>query len=158
MGTDSPNSQRFVFVRPRNARDPGCSSPAPSLPRQHVLKGPSAMNLAGYERPKFELSDLLQTIITYKLAEANRAHQNRLQNLLARLAEYRFNLVVAGRLMLKQSAGTPSVPDQGRTNRIPTCIGASRRTAERQIHGRMELQPIFPQRHANLRVAEGNRP
>jgi small GTP-binding protein len=55
------------------------------------------MNLAGYERAKFELSDVLQAIITHKLTEENRTLHDRLQDLLARLAEDRFNLVVAGR-------------------------------------------------------------
>jgi GTP-binding protein EngB required for normal cell division len=55
------------------------------------------MDLAGYERAKFELSGVLQTVITHKLADEYRTVQDRLRDLLARLAEDRFNLVVAGR-------------------------------------------------------------
>jgi small GTP-binding protein len=59
--------------------------------------GVSAMDLRGYESAKFEVSELLQRVVTHKLTEDNRSLHDRLQDLFARLAEDRFNLVVAGR-------------------------------------------------------------
>ena len=44
------------------------------------------MDLRGYEQAKFELSEILQAVVTAKAAEDQRALQERLQDLLARLA------------------------------------------------------------------------
>lgn len=55
------------------------------------------MGLRGYESAKFEVSELLQRVVTHKLTEDSRSLHGRLQDLFIRLAEDRFNLVVAGR-------------------------------------------------------------
>ncbi|MGN6098512.1 MAG: dynamin family protein [Bosea sp. (in: a-proteobacteria)] len=55
------------------------------------------MDLQGYERAKFDLSGILQKVISAKLVPTDGTLRDRLQDLLARLAEDRFNLVVAGR-------------------------------------------------------------
>jgi GTP-binding protein EngB required for normal cell division len=54
------------------------------------------MNLAEYERAKFELAELLRSIAAL-VKDPSREHQERLRELFARLAEDRFNLVVVGR-------------------------------------------------------------
>lgn len=77
------------------------------------------MDLAGYERAKFEFSDLLQSIITHKLTDENRTLQGRLQDLLARLAEDRFNLVVAGRFNRGKSSLMNAILG---VDRLPTGI------------------------------------
>jgi predicted GTPase len=55
------------------------------------------MDLREYERAKFEVAELLQRVVTHKLTDGSRSLHDRLQDLFARLAEDRFNLVVAGR-------------------------------------------------------------
>lgn len=77
------------------------------------------MDRAGYERAKFELSELLQSIVARKLADENRGLHDRLQDLLARLAEDRFNLVVAGRFNRGKSSLMNAILGM---DRLPTGI------------------------------------
>lgn len=77
------------------------------------------MDLRGYEQAKFELSEILQAVVTAKAAEDQRALQERLQDLLARLAEDRFNLVVAGRFSRGKSSLMNAILGM---DRLPTGI------------------------------------
>ena len=77
------------------------------------------MDLRGYEQAKFELSDILQAVAAAKAVEKQRSLQDRLQDLLARLAEDRFNLVVAGRFSRGKSSLMNAILGM---DRIPTGI------------------------------------
>ncbi|WP_373852183.1 dynamin family protein [Bradyrhizobium sp.] len=77
------------------------------------------MDLRGYEQAKFELSEILQAVVTAKAAEDQRPLQERLQDLLARLAEDRFNLVVAGRFSRGKSSLMNAILGM---DRLPTGI------------------------------------
>lgn len=77
------------------------------------------MDLRGYEHAKFELSEVLQAIAAANVVKDTRALQERLQDLLARLAEDRFNLVVAGRFSRGKSSLMNAILG---TDRLPTGI------------------------------------
>jgi len=77
------------------------------------------MDLRGYEQAKFELSEILQAVVAAKAVESQRALQDRLQDLLARLAEDRFNLVVAGRFSRGKSSLMNAILGM---DRLPTGI------------------------------------
>ena len=112
-----------------------CSSVLASARRRHRFRPPatraeastlvttdselSAMDLRGYEHAKFELSEVLQAIAAENVVKDTRALQERLQDLLARLAEDRFNLVVAGRFSRGKSSLMNAILG---TDRLPTGI------------------------------------
>jgi small GTP-binding protein len=77
-----------------------------------------AMDLRDYERAKFELADVLRAIAT--LAKGRpRADQDRIEDLFARLAEDRFNLVVVGRFSRGKTSLMNAILG---TDRLPTGI------------------------------------
>jgi GTP-binding protein EngB required for normal cell division len=73
------------------------------------------MDLRDYERTKFELADIVRAA----LALADKPLQERLQPLFVRIAEDRFNLVVAGRFSRGKSSLMNAIL---RTDRLPTGI------------------------------------
>lgn len=77
------------------------------------------MDLRGYEQAKFELAEVLQAIVAAKAAEGSRTLQEQLQHLLARLAEDRFNLIVAGRFSRGKSSLMNAILGM---DRLPTGI------------------------------------
>jgi GTP-binding protein EngB required for normal cell division len=78
-----------------------------------------AMDLRGYEHAKFELSEVLQAIAAANVVKDTSALQERLEDLLGRLAEDRFNLVVAGRFSRGKSSLMNAILGM---DRLPTGI------------------------------------
>lgn len=79
----------------------------------------SAADLRDYERAKFELADLLQAVVAARIIDKTPLLRERLQDLLARLAEDRFNLVVCGRFSRGKSSLMNAVLGM---DRLPTGI------------------------------------
>lgn len=78
-----------------------------------------AMDLRGYERAKFELAELLQSAATLVANDKDSAVQDRFRDLFVRLAEDRFNLVVAGRFNRGKSSLMNAILGM---DRLPTGI------------------------------------
>ena len=77
------------------------------------------MDLRGYEQAKFELSELLQSVERFVADDKDQAVKTRLHSLLIRLAEDRFNLVVAGRFSRGKSSLMNAILGM---DRLPTGI------------------------------------
>lgn len=102
------------------------------------------MDLRGYESAKFEVSELLQRVVTHKLTEGSRSLHDRLQDLFARLAEDRFNLVVAGRFNRGKSSLMNAILG---LDRLPTGIVPLTSVITTVSYGTTEKVTIKYQQH-----------
>jgi hypothetical protein len=94
------------------------------------------MDLREYEQIKFDLAEILRSLQPY-LRRDHRDYEERLRGLFSRLAEDRFNLVVAGRFsrgktsLMNAVLGTISI----RRSRSRRFLNTSRRREIREMSG-----------------------
>lgn len=109
------------------------------------------MDLRGYDQAKFELSEILQAVVAAKATEGQRSLRDQLQDLLARLAEDRFNLVVAGRFSRGKSSLMNAILGM---DRLPTGIVPLTSVITTVSYGSAESVTIkYQERRLDLQVS-----
>ncbi len=114
------------------------------------------MDLRGYERAKFELSELLQSAAELGGDEKTAAIKESIADLLARLAEDRFNLVVAGRFNRGKSSLMNAILG---VDRLPTGIVPLTSVVTTVSYGTSDKVTIkYKQRRLDSEIAIGELP
>ena len=114
------------------------------------------MDLRGYEHAKFQLSEILQSADALARDSNDRSLKDRLSDLLVRLAEDRFNLVVAGRFSRGKSSLMNAILG---TDRLPMGIVPLTSVITTVSYGTVEKVTLkYKQRRLDSEITLGELP